>query len=157
MESLKLRRLRLCATAVILNLLFIWGNSLLPANISAAFSTFVRNLLAGLFSGSDLESDPSAGHGILRKVAHFLEFCSLGFLLCLLLHLLCKRLSFALLFGALAGGIDECIQLFVPDRGPHIRDVLIDTLGVIAGIGVFIILLAIRKRKKQLILEENNQ
>ena len=91
----------------------------------------------------------------MRKIAHLLEFCSLGFFCSVFLRLLRKKYLFSLLVGFLVGTIDECIQLFVPERGPHIRDVLIDTLGVIAGIGVFTIALLIRRRK--LILEDNTQ
>ena len=149
------RRVFLWSAILILNLAFIWGNSLLPAQISSAFSIFIRNLLAALFPGSNQQTDPSAGHGLLRKIAHVLEFCSLGFLLCGLLRAVQKAAFLSLPLGVIVGSIDECIQLFVPGRGPHIRDVLIDTLGVIAGIGVFTIALIIRKRKKQLILEDN--
>lgn len=141
-------RLRLSIVLTILNLLFIWGNSLLPANISAAISTFVRDILAALFPGEGT-ADPSTGHGILRKIAHVLEFCSLGALLCWLLTELGKKRIFSLLGGFVVACADECIQLFVPGRGPHIRDVFIDTSGVIVGFGVFTIVYMIYKKKKQ--------
>ena len=152
MDTVRRHRLWFCGTVIILNLAFIWGNSLMPGHISAAISGFARRLLSGLFSGEMPEGVP-AGEGILRKIAHILEFCSLGFVCSAFLRLLQKKYLFSLGFGFLVGCIDECIQLFIPERGPHIRDVLIDTLGVIAGIGVFTIALLIRKRK--LILEDN--
>lgn len=139
--------LRLCAALVIANLLFIWGNSLLPGPVSAAISGFVRDI-AALFLPAGGEGEPVAGEGILRKIAHVLEFCSLGLLLCMLLSMLRKPHFYSLPLGIFAGCIDECLQLLVPERGPHIRDVGIDTLGVIAGLGVFTIALAIRKHKK---------
>ena len=154
MDRVRIRRLWFCGIVIILNLAFIWGNSLMPGHISAAISGFVRRLLSGIFSGEIPEGVP-AGEGILRKIAHLLEFCSLGFFCSVFLRLLQKKYLFSLLVGFLVGTIDECIQLFVPERGPHIRDVLIDTLGVIAGIGVFTIALLIRRRK--LILEDNTQ
>ena len=154
MDRVRIRRLWFCGIVIILNLAFIWGNSLMPGHISAAISGFVRRLLSGIFSGEIPEGVP-AGEGILRKIAHLLEFCSLGFFCSVFLRLLRKKYLFSLLIGFLVGTIDECIQLFVPERGPHIRDVLIDTLGVIAGIGVFTIALLIRRRK--LILEDNTQ
>lgn len=141
-------RLRLCIALTVCNLIFIWGNSLLPAHISAAISTFVRNVIAFFFPGEGT-SDPNAGHGLLRKIAHVLEFCSLGALLCWLLTELRKKRLFSLLGGFLAACIDESIQLFVPGRGPHIQDVFIDTLGVIAGFGVFTIFHTFYKNKKQ--------
>ncbi len=153
MDVQKKRRVRLCIVALAANLLFIWGNSLMPGHISAALSHFVGNMLSFLFPGEGTQ-DPHTGEGIVRKIAHVLEFCSLGFLLCALLHLLCKPTLFTLPLGASVGALDECIQLLIPERGPHIRDVGIDTLGVIAGIGIFTIVLAIGKHKFQTITEE---
>ena len=72
------KRLRLCITLLICNLIFIWGNSLLPGEISGAFSDWVKSILARILSmGPD---DDSSG-GLLRKVAHFTEFAALGMLL----------------------------------------------------------------------------
>ncbi len=72
------KRLRLCAVLLICNLAFIWGNSLLPGEVSGAFSDWVKSILAGLFEmGPD---DGSGGH-LLRKLAHFTEFAALGALL----------------------------------------------------------------------------
>lgn len=142
-------RMRLCIALTALNLIFIWGNSLLPAHISAAISTFVRDVLAFFFPGQGGEEPPVPGHGVLRKIAHVLEFCSLGILLSWLFTELRKRRIFSLAGGFLAACADECIQLFVPGRGPHIRDVFIDTSGVIVGFGVFTIFYMIYKKKKQ--------
>ena len=41
-----------------------------------------------------------------------------------------------LVTGVAAASIDETIQLFVPGRGPHIRDVGIDSFGVLMGIAI---------------------
>jgi len=123
-------RLRLCITLLICNLAFIWGNSLLPGEISGAFSDWVKSLLAGLFS-----SDPSApsGGGLLRKVAHFTEFAALGMCLAWLCGMLRKGKLQPFAWGVLAACVDETIQRFVPDRGPSIRDVCIDAAGVLTG------------------------
>ena len=141
-------RMRLCITLLVLNLLFLWGNSLLPGEVSGAFSRWVKELL-GIAPG-----DPHTGHGLLRKLAHFTEFACLGLLLCWLLGMLQRKLwpLWSLLCGASAAAIDETIQLFVPDRGPAIKDVGIDTLGVCLGI---VIIYIIRKHKKSKYLEEH--
>lgn len=156
MDTLTKRRLGLCIAALTLNLLFIWGNSLMPGHISAAISRFVGTVLSFLFPGDGAGALPT-GEGILRKIAHVLEFCSLGFVLSALLHLLKKPFLFSLFPGIFAGAVDECIQLLVPGRGPHIRDVGIDTLGVIAGIGIFTIALAVYRHRAQKLLEETNE
>ena len=126
------KKLRICVMLLILNIGFIWGNSLLPGEISGAFSGWIRNLLAAIFPGGSEE--PDAGHGLLRKLAHFTEFACLGLLLTWLLAMVQRPKALALLCGFLVASADETIQRFVPERGPSFRDVLIDTAGVMAGI-----------------------
>ncbi len=124
------KRLRICTALLFCNLAFIWGNSLLPGEVSGAFSDWVKNLLQFLFS-----QDPSedSGGGLLRKLAHFTEFAALGFLLSWRFGMLRKGYLPAFLCGAAAACIDETIQMFVPERGPGILDVLLDCSGVLTG------------------------
>ena len=62
----------------------------------------------------------------------------MGLLLTWLFGMLCRKVLLSkglpLLCGAAAAGIDETIQCVVPRRGPSLRDVGIDTTGVILGI-----------------------
>ena len=125
------KRLRLCTVLLICNLVFIWGNSLLPGEVSGAFSDWVKGLLEALFSQGP--EGPDSG-GLLRKIAHFTEFTALGMLLCWRISMMRKPTHWAFVWGAAAACIDETIQRFVPDRGPAVRDVLIDCAGVTAGI-----------------------
>ena len=141
----KEKRIRLCGVLLVLNLLFIWGNSLLPGEISGALSQWLRQLLGFM------EKTPDTGHGILRKIAHFTEFACLGLLLQWLRSMLGKKLPGSILWGFGAACIDEIIQCFVPDRGPGILDVAIDTAGVAAGA---IILYIIMKKYQH---KENEQ
>ena len=124
------KRMRLCTTLLVCNLIFIWGNSLLPGELSGAFSDWVKSLLAAIFPAGE----ESEGSGLLRKVAHFTEFAALGFLLAWRSGMLGKGKVRPFVFGTGAACIDETIQMFVPDRGPGLRDVLIDSSGVLTGI-----------------------
>ena len=128
-------RLRVCISLLVCNLIFIWGNSLLPGEISGAFSDWVKDLLAPLFGWDE---GGGGGGGLLRKFAHFTEFAALGVCLRWLLGMLdTKRIRQLLvpLAGAfLVACVDETIQMFVPDRGPGIKDVAIDTAGAVLGI-----------------------
>lgn len=149
------KRIGFCCTLLCLNLIFIWGNSLLPGEISGALSDFVKDLLAPLFGSKP--GSPTGG-GLLRKLAHFTEFTCLGLCLRWLFGMLRQKpleyTLFPLLSGITAAGIDETIQRFVPLRGPSIKDVGIDTLGVILGI-VIISLIYIIKNNKSKSMEEN--
>lgn len=148
------KRIRLCTAWLILNLAVIWGNSLLPGDLSGAFSDWVKELIQlvipGAFSGPE-----GSGGTLLRKLGHFTEFCALGMCLCWLHGMLGKRQSRSLLWGFLSACADETIQRFVPGRNPSLMDVAIDTAGVLAGISLLLIGHHIlKKRNNQHILEE---
>lgn len=125
------RRMRLCTALLVCNLVFIWGNSLLPGEVSGAFSDGVKSILESLLPGGGTDT---SGSGLLRKAAHFTEFTLLGMCLSWLFGMLQKRKAWPLLCGVAAACVDETIQRFVPDRGPSIKDVGIDSCGVLAGI-----------------------
>ena len=144
MMTLKNRK-RLCTVLLVVNLGFIWGNSLLPGELSGALSDWVKEMLLRLFSGADAES---SGGGLLRKLAHFSEFAVLGLLLTRLLTLLGKNGWCALPWGLLAASVDETIQIFVPDRGPALTDVAIDVCGVAAGMVLLQMGYGILRRKQ---------
>jgi len=151
------KRLRVCCTLLVMNLAFIWGNSMLPGEVSGAISEAVKAILIPiwelLFPGSGA---PSGGGGLLRKVAHFSEFCALGMCLTWLMGMLGKPAVFSAVCGFAAACVDETIQSFVPDRNPSPMDVAIDTSGVITGI--LLLLLGhyvIRKKKTKQYMEEN--
>ncbi len=147
------KRLFLCLALLVLNLAFIWGNSLMPGEISQTFSDWVKELLAKLFPGGS--SSPTQGSGLLRKIAHFAEFMALGFLLTWLFGMLQKGIHLPFLTGTAAACIDETIQIFTPDRAPAIKDVCIDSCGVLAGLALLTIgHHYVKKRSTHIILED---
>lgn len=143
------KRLRLCILLLCCNLALIWGNSLMPGEISGAISGWVKDIVFAVLG--IVEDDADTGHGLLRKLAHFTEFCCLGLCLSWLTRMLrtkpAELIWLPLLGGFLAACADETIQRFVPDRGPSIRDVGIDTAGVALGIVLICIVLTVRNRK----------
>ena len=127
------KRIRLCIALLVMNLAFIWGNSLLPGELSAAFSDWIREILTKLLPNLEVGRK---GTGLLRKIAHFTEFCTLGMCLGWLAGMLARPQGWAIAGGVLAACIDETIQVFVPDRGPSLFDVGIDSCGVLTGIAL---------------------
>ena len=126
------KRMRLCVVLLSCCLIFIWGNSLLPGEISGAISDFVKNILAAIFEQG--KPEPENSGFLLRKLAHFTEFTMLGLCLRWLFGMLGKGMLVPFLWGGLAACVDETIQLFVPERGPSLRDVCIDSSGVLLGV-----------------------
>ena len=93
---------------------------------------------------------------IVRKTAHFTEFSFLGFFL--MLHLITignifKQIKFKIFlrsiiswfFGTFYAVTDEIHQSFVTNRYSSIKDVFIDSSGVLFGIFILIILLMFTK------------
>ena len=115
-------------------LLFIWGNSLLPATVSAAISGWLHSILTAFFPGN---GNGSGGDGLLRKLAHFTEFALLGAVLFRLLRNREERMTAAWLLslgcGFFTACVDELLQHFSPGRAPQFGDVCIDTAGVLTG------------------------
>lgn len=126
------KRFRLCICLIAVNLAVIWGSSLMNAEMSSAFSSFVGSIVNCLFPGADAAGG-GTGHGLLRKIGHFAEFCSLGIWLTWLFGMVKggKWLPWLLPLGAglLVACTDETIQLFVPGRAGRITDVGIDMMG----------------------------
>lgn len=129
------KKLRLCTALIAVNLVFIWGNSLLPGDISGEISGWVKDVILAILNLSGTGAE--GGHGLLRKLAHFSEFACLGALLCWRLGMkgeTGKRLWQPVLLGVLLTACaDETIQTMVPDRGPSVIDVWIDTCGGLTG------------------------
>ena len=95
---------------------------------------------------------------LIRKLAHFTEYAALGFLLYGDFYtsnssfankkkvVVCASWLLAIIYAA----IDELHQKFVAGRGPSIRDVMIDSMGALFGIMVFmLIILMIEKIKNK--------
>ena len=143
-------RLTLCLVLLSLNIAFIWGNSLLTADLSRAFSRWVGKILA-LFVSVDGTEEVEGGHHLLRKLAHFTEFTCLGICLSWLVRMLrngkWEQYVLPLMGGVLVACVDETIQIFVPGRGPGIKDVGIDSLGVILGIVLISLCTSIKIKK----------
>ena len=146
------KKIRFWLIAIICNIIFIWGNSLLPGSVSGAISKFVSYVVFQVILGRD--GFGGTGHGLLRKVAHFAEFACLGAFSCRLLFWMKKPQWLALGVAFLVACSDETIQRFVPDRGPSFKDVMIDTSGALVGMILLFVGYACIKRKKQA-TEEN--
>lgn len=124
------KRRRLCKVLILCCLAFIWGNSLLPGSASQAVSDGVKRLL-GLPLSAGVQT---SGRDLIRKAAHFTEYAALGWLLGWQGAMAGKRPRRAFLLGAVCACLDETIQIFAPNRGPGLADVLLDSFGVLAGI-----------------------
>ena len=152
--------------AVIVWMIIIFLFSAEPASVSSETSDPFADAFIALFHpeysslGPDaqFELHEYASH-VVRKAAHFTIYTILGFLLALA----CRPAEekggplpaglFALLLGALYAAGDEFHQSFVPGRSGQIKDVLLDSAGVLCGIlvcaGVRALIRIMRGKKKK--------
>lgn len=86
---------------------------------------------------------------IIRKIAHFSIYTLVGILMMSLMSTYnlkqIKRVGISFGVGVLYAISDEFHQSFTPDRTPLFTDVIIDSCGVLVGLGIVIIMLKIAK------------
>lgn len=129
--------------------------------MSGKLTSWVINILVPDFENMTEENQESLRSTVgflLRKTAHFLEYALLGFSLMLHIAQIEKKIAVRLPWlwawgiGTLYAASDEFHQGFVAGRGPSVRDVMIDSSGVIAG--VLLILLTLYRRRQRLAISK---
>ena len=148
-NKLKDKRYIINLTLIIVWMCFIFFMSNQPAQTSDSQSLGIINILSKI--GIDMDSIfGEIANFVVRKLAHFLEYMILGFLIINLLRQDFKLKYIVLI--AISGVFlyactDEFHQLFVAGRDGNFRDVLIDTSGGILSTIIFSL--------KRLIIKQN--
>ncbi len=99
--------------------------------------------LTRLVQGTPLQPPVLPGTSLafsLGKLGHLWEYCVLGLLLAWALLPLPSHRNVALPIGVTVAAIDETIQRFIPGREGCLRDVAIDTVGLLLGLATFSLL-----------------
>lgn len=128
---------------------FIFFQSNQPGDISSMESNIIVDILNWLMTPWGGLGDVSFASFIVRKCAHFLEYFILGILLFngfKNIKRLKQTFGISLLLGIIYAASDEIHQYYIPGRGPRIQDVMIDSLGVLAGL-CLLVLAAKRKTR----------
>lgn len=134
---------------ILLTVAFIWFNSAMTGQDSAAISGRFRLILEEMLKFVRFPADLTEFLlTYVRKVAHAVEYAVIGTEIGFLWVGLGKR--FQGLWNAFSmvltiSVLDETIQLFATERGPQISDVLLDTASGVAGILCVYLLLYIIK------------
>ena len=137
--------LALCWMTVIF--MFSARNADLSTQDSMSIGIFFGRLIVPSFSDMDTQMQISFAGQVdhpIRKLAHATEYAILGFLLTGSYADSSTKRRKAWLLPAVTGSLyavsDELHQMFVPGRSCEIRDMLIDSSGVLIGtcIGIFV-------------------
>lgn len=146
-------KLHIHAIVTIIIMIFIFVQSALPSDLSQQESgVFVAFVI------KSLQIDPEMLSFVVRKCAHFAEFTLLGWSVALTVADYLESLRAAgrdvpggaqlwlpWLIGTAYAVTDEFHQYFVPGRSCEVRDMLIDSCGVL--VGVLIVARFVRLRK----------
>lgn len=97
------------------------------------------------------EFDLHKFNNIVRKYAHFFLYFVLGFLVLNATNKTIKvsykkYILISIIICIVYAISDEFHQMFVPGRGPQVRDVFIDSCGAIFGIAIYIFLKKIKSK-----------
>lgn len=149
-------------TITIFIMIFIFFQSSLPADTSQEESDIIVRLISRF-----TDRDAELLSFIVRKLAHFTEYTLLGLFISLTAkehynkkhyhdehfhkgQFLIRIFIIPLICGVLYAASDEIHQRFVPGRSCELRDVLIDTCGVLLGVLIVNICQHLIARKKKL-------
>lgn len=134
-----------------MTLVFYFSNQISDesSKLSGGITQAILNFF-NILEGKTLEQQ-SAIETIIRKLAHYSIYALGGILILLHVNLYKiktnKKVIISWLIGTVYAMTDEIHQLFVPGRSGEIRDVCIDSLGVITGIIIFLIILICMERR----------
>ena len=127
---------------------FIFSNSMAVADVSSVSSGRVLQLLQAVLRRLVMPglAQRLTMH-IVRKMAHFCEYTLEGFLLMLCMRVYTRRyvrhISVPMLGGVLTAMADETIQIYSPGRSSQVTDVWLDSAGVLAGILIALVFMAL--------------
>ena len=127
---------------------FIFSNSMAVADVSSVSSGRVLQLLQAVLRrlGHPALAQRLTMH-IVRKMAHFCEYTLEGFLLMLCMRVYTRgyvrHISVPMLGGVLTAMADETIQIYSPGRSSQVTDVWLDSAGVLAGILIALVFMAL--------------
>lgn len=135
---------------VILVILFIWDNSLQHDISSDGLSLMFTQWLSPILYKLGISGDMWSLNRIVRKMAHVFEFAVLGGCLYVALHQFNREYAGlkVIAIGLVIAVMDECLQLTSIGRNASIRDVAIDTAGVIIGVAIVQTILSIYRRMR---------
>lgn len=147
------RRIFLFALLSLLAVGFIFSNSLETRDTSNQKSNAIVDEVKPIVDPQDTIPRGTFNHYV-RKSAHFLEFAALGFCLMGLTDAIgrkrhIRRISTALLAALLVASTDETLQFFAVERGPGVKDVLIDFSGAACGLLLMLLCLRIGKNIRE--------
>ncbi|QSX05289.1 VanZ family protein [Sedimentibacter sp. zth1] len=137
-------------TTVLIWMVVIFNLSSQPAHQSNKLSTGVTQVIIKTVKkvAPNTNFDIKKFNHYVRKNAHFFAYLVLGVLVMNALRRsdVFRYKFFALLICIFYAISDELQQIFVPGRGPQVKDVFIDSAGAVVGILAYLVIMKIKKK-----------
>ena len=135
----------------ILVVMFIFYNSIQNGESSSNASTTVLNFINNIINSIGLNFKLE-GY-FIRKLAHFVEFFTLGVFLMLTFEAFTNKIfsiiGFPMFFAIFIPVIDEYIQIYSDGRTSSVKDVLLDFFGAMIGIIIVSLCFVLNKKNKK--------
>ena len=108
------------------------------SSLSQGISKILYNTISSL---PGVQIELSLFHSLLRQAAHFIVFLILALLLINAFRIsgfnFNRSALYTFIFAVIYAALDEYHQSFVPGRTAELKDVFVDSLGIISGIGFY--------------------
>ena len=135
----------------ILVVMFIFYNSIQNGESSSNASTTVLNFINNIINSIGLNFKLE-GY-FIRKLAHFVEFFTLGIFLMLTFEAFTNKIfsiiGFPMFLAIFIPVIDEYIQIYSDGRTSSVKDVLLDFFGAMIGIIIVSLCFVLNKKKNK--------
>ena len=136
-------------TALIAIFVTIFGfsnqNSETSSGLSRKVTNFVVEIIPSIKNMQEPEKENVVDRieSVVRKIAHYSIYTIVGILLMSLMSTYklkeLDRIAVSLIIGVIYASTDEIHQAFVPGRGPLVTDVILDSIGVLTGICIVLL------------------
>ena len=120
-------------------------NSETSAGLSQKVTNFVVEFVPSIKNMQEQEKENVVDRieSIVRKIAHYSIYTLVGILLMSLMSTYkikeLDRIAISMIIGVIYAATDEIHQAFVPGRGPLVTDVILDSIGVLTGICIVLL------------------
>ena len=133
---------------ILIWMMFVFYFSNQPGDDSASTSSRVAKIITNIIASmQNLSADEKNEmiiflNPIVRKIAHYLIYTLGGLLIINCVHTYTleerKKILYSIFVGFLYASTDELHQYFIDGRSAQIADVMLDTLGVVTGVCIFL-------------------
>lgn len=130
-------------------------NSEVSGGISKKVTEYIVKFFPSIEKNSEIKKQEIMNklEKIIRKIAHFSIYTLVGLLLMGLMKTYkikeIDQVGLSMIIGIIYASTDEIHQAFIPGRSVQLTDVMLDSIGVLTGVFIVMLLLEIIRRIKK--------